>query len=319
MYYLKKIGWYLDYEDRLFMYKGNPKLEKELKTSSSKKIFSFIKSLANPVPENELRSLNGSLSDNEFKEILLFFMKQKWVYSSKKISNLELRLKNFVDCIPGQTFPEYKSTVKKKNILILGVGTGGSYLLEVLTKLGFENFVLIDGDTVEEKNIAAQNYSKEDCGTYKAIVQQQKYFDSNISVKIITQSINSYAQLKKDVDFENIDFFINCADDFNLQEEILNNIFLDYPKLKMTYGGYSFLLHSDTLITKSNYQKLLKRALSEKNATNLDTYISENSGSIFNGFLSAYIIPKIIFNDIVRLPEQETFIADLFNDKYVFL
>lgn len=114
MYYLKKIGWYLDYEDRLFMYKGNPKLEKELKTSSSKKIFSFIKSLANPVPENELRSLNGALSDNEFKEILLFFMKQKWVYSSKKISNLELRLKNFVDCIPGQTFPEYKSTVKKK-------------------------------------------------------------------------------------------------------------------------------------------------------------------------------------------------------------
>lgn len=37
MYYLKKIGWYLDQENHLFMYKGNPKLEKELKASNTKK------------------------------------------------------------------------------------------------------------------------------------------------------------------------------------------------------------------------------------------------------------------------------------------
>lgn len=65
MYYLKKIGWYLDQENHLFMY-GNPKLEKELKASNTKKIFNFIRSLSNPVAENELKSLNKSLSDSEY-------------------------------------------------------------------------------------------------------------------------------------------------------------------------------------------------------------------------------------------------------------
>lgn len=66
------------------------------------------------------------------------------------------------------------------------------------------------------------------------------------------------------MDLKEIDYFINCADDFNLQKSILNNIFSDYPNLQMTYGGYSFLLHSDTLITQNNYQQSLKRALNKK-------------------------------------------------------
>lgn len=63
------------------MYKGNPKLEKELKASNTKKIFNFIRSLSNPVAENELRSLNKSLSDSEYNEILTFFIKQNWLYN----------------------------------------------------------------------------------------------------------------------------------------------------------------------------------------------------------------------------------------------
>lgn len=84
-------------------------------------------------------------------EILTFLLNKIGYIAPIIISKLEIRLKNFVDCIPGQTYPKYRKIVNEKKILILGLGTGGSYLLEVLIKLGFKNFILVDGDIVEEK------------------------------------------------------------------------------------------------------------------------------------------------------------------------
>lgn len=53
------------------------------------------------------------------------------------------------------------------NILIIGVGTATSYVLEILSKLGIKKFTLIDGDQVEKRNLEAQNYSNDDIGNYK--------------------------------------------------------------------------------------------------------------------------------------------------------
>lgn len=76
MYYLKNIGWYLDQNKKLFFYKVNPKLEKEIRATDTDKVFAFIKNLKTPVTEQELRNKNKNLNDEEFNEIKNFFIEK---------------------------------------------------------------------------------------------------------------------------------------------------------------------------------------------------------------------------------------------------
>lgn len=316
MFNLKQIGWYLDKNNKLFVYKGNQFLEEEIITEANEKVYRFIKSFNEPM-QSSLRSRCSFLTSKEFEDIFQYFCNKKWIYKlDYQINESELRLSRFVDSIPGLTYPVYKSKVKDIKLLILGAGTGGSYLLEVLIKLGFHNFTIIDNDKVEEKNIGAQNYSSDQIGRYKVDVLSEKY-GKLAQIKTIKKHISSYEQLNSMVELNEFQYFINCADDFILQISLMKKLFFDFPKIKMTYGGYSFLLHSDTLITKDNYKILMKRANDERNSMILENYISENSGSIFNGFLSAFAISKMIFNDLLG-KENKRFIGNFLNDTYIF-
>ncbi|GLB46072.1 hypothetical protein WR164_00510 [Philodulcilactobacillus myokoensis] len=232
------------------------------------------------------------------------------------VDNKHIRLSNFIDCFPSYTYPEYKNKINNIKILLLGLGTAGSYILEVLTKLGFHNFILIDGDRIEEKNIMAQNYNLSDVGKLKTSVIKSKF--PNINVKVINEKISSYDNLKQKIDLSKIDFFINCADDFKLQMDILNNIFNEYPKTKIIYGGYSFLMHSDDFITKSNYKVFQKIALKQSANINIDNYVIENSGSILNGFMSALVISTYVFNYVVKNRYKDQFLGDFYRNKFKF-
>ncbi|NVY96148.1 ThiF family adenylyltransferase [Lactobacillus sp. DCY120] len=320
MYNLKKIGWYLSDEGKLFVYKGNPRLEREINSDNNEAIFAFIKAFKRPMSEAELQQSLPQLSRQEFADIFAYFKENKWLYKlPDNFDLLDQRIKNFADCYPGITYTDYIEKVADLGILILGLGTGGSYLLDILTKLGFRNFTIVDGDQVERKNLRAQNYEFSDLGKFKATVQSQKYQDKfpGIQLKVVNKQINSFADLDSKVNLNEIDYFINCADDFDLQMVLLEKLFDKYPKLKMFYGGYSFLIHSDTLITQANYQSLLKTALNQRNSLNIEKYISENSGSIFNGYLSAFFISKVIFNDLIGV-ENTSVVGDLCTDEYLF-
>lgn len=49
----------------------------------------------------------------------------------------------------------------------------------------------------------------------------------------------------------------------------------------------------------------------------IENYISENSGSIFNGFLSAFAISKMIFNNILG-KSNTRFVGNFLLDNYKF-
>lgn len=317
MFNLKKIGWYLDENNKLFVYKGNQFLEEEIVTEDNGKVYKFIKAFNNPMEKRDLQSKCSFLTSKEFEDIFNYFCNKAWIYKlNSPVRKSELRLSRFVDSIPEVTYPLYKEKIKNLKFLILGAGTGGSYLLEVLIKLGFNNFTIIDDDKVEEKNIGAQNYLNSQIGKYKVDILAERY-GMIANVKSIKQHINSYDQLDDLIDLTEYQYFINCADDFILQISLMKKLFNEYPKMKMTYGGYSFLLHSDTLITKDNYKVLMKRANEERDSMILENYISENSSSIFNGFLSAFAISKIIFNDVLG-KRNERFIGNFLLDSYKF-
>lgn len=117
-----------------------------------KRFIGLLNLLMNQCKKSSLRSRCSFLTSKEFEDIFQYFCNKKWIYKlDYQINESELRLSRFVDSIPGLTYPVYKSKVKDIKLLILGAGTGGSYLLEVLIKLGFHNFTIIDNDKVEEK------------------------------------------------------------------------------------------------------------------------------------------------------------------------
>ena len=53
-------------------------------------------------------------------------------------------------------------------VMIWGCGTVGTAIVDNLVKMGVKNFLLIDSDIVEEKNIIAQSiFQKKDIGLKK--------------------------------------------------------------------------------------------------------------------------------------------------------
>lgn len=80
--------------------------------------------------------------------------------------------------------PEEQEKIKDIKIVFGGVGLG-SVIAESLLRLGFENFVFIDGDEVEVSNLNRQNYTEEHIGNAKVASITNRLKEINPEVKII--------------------------------------------------------------------------------------------------------------------------------------
>lgn len=77
--------------------------------------------------------------------------------------------------------------IKNAKILILGIGGVGGYALEALTRMGVENFVLVDSDKVELSNLNRQIISlNSKIDKYKVDVAKERILDINPNVKTDT-------------------------------------------------------------------------------------------------------------------------------------
>ena len=79
--------------------------------------------------------------------------------------------------------PEQQEKIKNTRIIFAGVGLG-SVLAEAALRMGFENFVLIDGDTVEASNLNRQNYCEQDLGESKVVSIARRLQSINPEVKV---------------------------------------------------------------------------------------------------------------------------------------
>ncbi|CAD5269305.1 MULTISPECIES: ThiF family adenylyltransferase [unclassified Imperialibacter] len=79
--------------------------------------------------------------------------------------------------------------LSRLRIGIVGLGSVGSIVAEVLARTGFSNFVLIDFDTVEEKNLDRTNVLKADVGRAKVFAVEEVIRRSATSPTIHIDSI----------------------------------------------------------------------------------------------------------------------------------
>lgn len=308
----KELFWNLD-NNKLSVYFTNLYLKKDIQASDTIGLFSFLKFLEKPRTLDEIYRYT-ELSTQEIKDILSYLTDNKYTYETNGITEYEQRIKSFVQSFPKLNYSDYKNDICKQNILIIGLGTAGSYLLESLTKIGLINFTIIDNDTVEEKNILAQNYSLSDIGKKKVDVLYKKYSDIS-KIKKHDIFIRDYQHLDNLLNLSDYTYIINCADDLKLNHDIISNIFNSYPSIKLLANSYAVTQQMTFLLNKSNYQKYLEEK-KENSILTIENSIIENSGSIFNSLFMSLSISKIIFDSINNIEYTDYAYFDFLQNSY---
>lgn len=132
-------------------------------------------------------------------------------------------------------------------ILVLGLGGIGTWVVEMLARIGIGKLILVDNDKVEESNISRQAmFNLNNVGYYK--VDVAKDFCESVSRKILVdmyrEQINNHEDLLMKID--GIDLVINCADkpDVDVTNEIVSLACFKARIPHILCGGYDGHLSS---------------------------------------------------------------------------
>lgn len=183
--------------------------------------------------------------------------------------------------------------IKNTKVLFAGVGLG-SVIAEAALRIGFEKFVLIDGDEVEPSNLNRQNYSTHNVGISKveAIRQRLKSINPQAEVEshhlfLKSNNITRY--------IEDCDIAINAIDFDNAQNSLnfdkacqSKNIPIIHP-FNFGWAGAAYVVTSETELIpiKSDkgqrYELTLIKEFIEKHRDRKDLNIDW-----FEDFLESY-------------------------------
>ena len=207
--------------------------------------------------------------------------------------------------------------LKNANVLIVGLGGVGGYVLEALVRSGIHNLTIVDGDVVELSNLNRQIISKQNVvGKPKALVAQTRALEINpdINLRVINEFIteDNFSLLKID----EYDYVIDACDDLNLKMLLIKNA--DKYKLISSMGTANKMdmtRFKITTIDKTSYDplaKIIRKKIKDekimtkfkvvssdekviKNGTKLGTiaYMPATSGLL----CASYVISDIIENN----------------------
>ena len=102
--------------------------------------------------------------------------------------------------------------MKKRNVMMIGAGGIGSFMIPLLDKVGLYDITVYDPDIVELKNITYQNFTKEDIDKRKVDAMAEKYNIDAQPYKVLTAG-----QLK------GYDLVICCADNLDIRRTMYNS------------------------------------------------------------------------------------------------
>jgi molybdopterin/thiamine biosynthesis adenylyltransferase len=118
---------------------------------------------------------------------------------------------HFVARNSGYISPETQARIRQTRLLIAGCGIGSSPAV-CAARMGFENFVLVDGDVVDAHNLNRQFYDFADVGRPKVDALAEKILRINPQARI--EAVNEYLGpdntagivAKADLVFDTVDF-----------------------------------------------------------------------------------------------------------------
>jgi molybdopterin/thiamine biosynthesis adenylyltransferase len=123
----------------------------------------------------------------------------------------EFNYDTFVTRNNGYVETDTQAKIRAARLLIAGCGLGASTAI-CAARMGFENFVLIDGDTVDAHNLNRQFYDVDDIGSAKVAALKKHILRINpqASVEAVQANLDQDNALelvgKVDIIFDTIDF-----------------------------------------------------------------------------------------------------------------
>lgn len=139
---------------------------------------------------------------NDVSLLLKKFNEKNILTFSKQDKNYQFdRHDLFYDmCFNKENFT--KNIIMNKRILIVGAGGIGNNVILLLSRMGFNDFILIDKDIIELSNLSRQFlFNKNDIGKLKIDVLKREIlnFDKNSSVLLLNSNFdkNIFEKIKK--------------------------------------------------------------------------------------------------------------------------
>ena len=186
---------------------GNIILTKSSLTFNISNLPQFEISLKDFKEESSLKNFVTDSSNNKY-EILVII---------QDYSNLYLRIAT----------PEYPlGIIIKKNVAIIGLGSGGSLIALYLAKSGIGNLTLIDGDVIMDHNIVRHICSLKDVGRYKTLAVKDYILDRVPTIKITTVE-KPFSRENKNIEaffdflLSKVDLIVSATGD-NIMNETIN-------------------------------------------------------------------------------------------------
>lgn len=234
---------YIDYVKQVirmgnFKYNGK---ELEYEDNDFIKIFEIAKvpiSIDNLI-EKMIHKTNFSKDDIEY--LIDSLKKEKFLIDYEKYQKIledeEINRQNLFFSMVSDNIKNWNLD-KQPKILILGLGGIGANVAMILTRAGFEKFVLVDYDIVEKSNLIRQfPYDLNDVGKPKIEILAEKLKKENVSFNLKNKKIEKCEDISKEI--ENSDFVICTLDKpSRIIRRIINELCIKYKK-PVIFSGFS--------------------------------------------------------------------------------
>lgn len=220
-------------------------------------------------------------------------------------------MNKYLDRIETLVTKEKMKNLKKKKVLICGVGGVGSFVAEALARSGVGHLTLCDFDVVDESNLNRQLMtSKTNIGQIKTDVLKARLEDiSNAKIDVINAYIDENFKLK------NYDYVVDCIDSLNSKFELVKKAHEKNIPIISSLGTARRLTCSNikrttldktqndplakafrTLVKKNNYKKKIDVVFVDAPAIK-----SQKLGSsIFTVGSAGLFIASEVYNDLLK-------------------
>ncbi len=205
--------------------------------------------------------------------------------------------------------------IKNLKILIVGLGGVGGYTFESLIRSGVNNFVLVDGDVIDNTNLNRQIISNlSNIGRFKAYEAEKRARTINKDININSYNIFLNEETIKKFDISSFDYVIDACDDVDAKLLLINECLDKNVKIISSMGTAKKMDASKIVVTKLNktsYDPLAKkmRKLVEKGRQKDVVVVSstdeviETEGLGSNSFVpgvAGLLITNYVINDVIK-------------------
>lgn len=208
--------------------------------------------------------------------------------------------------------------IKQKNIVVIGVGGVGGFVVESLIRSGIENITIIDNDEVDITNKNRQIIALDSTlGKAKVEVLKARMLDINQKLNIKTYNMFLNKETITNIDFSKYDYIVDCCDTIETKKLLIKLAYLQNKKIISSMGTGKRLDPSTLTITdirKTSYDpiaRILRKYVKDENiqgkilvctSTEIPKKITSKkvASSIFVPGSAGLLIASYIIRDFIK-------------------